>query len=89
MEVFTMITKVTSLRLDEKAKADAYSIFEEIGLKPTQAFNLFLKQVVLQRGIPFDVKIPNQQTIDAMRELKNGGGKTYKTSQDMYDDLDI
>ena len=84
-----MVTEPTSLRLDIDAKKKAYAVFEAVGLKPTQAINLFLRQVALRGGLPFDVKIPNAETIEAMQELENGGGKHYKTPQEMYDDLNI
>jgi DNA-damage-inducible protein J len=58
-------------------------------LPSSQAFNLFLHQVALQGGIPFDIKIPNADTVEAREKLSNGGGKRYKNSQKMYDDLGI
>jgi len=84
-----MATEPTNLRLDPKAKAEAYAVFKQIGLKPAQAVNLFLHQVVLQGGIPFDIKIPNAETREAITELEAGGGKRYKNSQEMFEDLGI
>ena len=84
-----MSTEPTSLRLDAEAKKLAYPIFEKIGIKPAQAINLFLRQVALNRGLPFDIKIPNDETLEAMQEIQQGGGKRYKSSEDMFDDLDI
>ena len=84
-----MPTEPTNLRLDPEAKEGAYAVFKQIGLKPAQAFNLFLHQVTLHGGLPFDVKIPNAETLEAMNELESGGGKRYKNSQEMFKDLDI
>ncbi|GJQ60526.1 MAG: hypothetical protein SCALA701_33270 [Candidatus Scalindua sp.] len=84
-----MTTEPTSLRLDADAKKRAYKVFAKVGLKPWQAFNLFLRQVAMRGGIPFDIKIPNAETKEAMEELASGGGKRYKTSEDMYKDLGI
>ncbi len=84
-----MATESTSLRLDAEAKKQAYAVFKAVGLKPTQAINLFLRQVALRRGLPFDVKIPNAETLEAMKELESGGGRHYKNSEEMYKDLDI
>jgi DNA-damage-inducible protein J len=84
-----MATEPTNLRLDAEAKKQAYKVFAKVGIKPAQAVNLFLHQVALQGGIPFDIKIPNADTVEAMEELSNGGGKRYKNSQKMYDDLGI
>ena len=84
-----MNTEPTSLRLDTEAKKMAYPILEKIGLKPAQAINLFLRQVALNKGLPFDVKIPNTETIEAIQEIENGGGTKYKSSDEMFEDLEI
>ena len=82
-----MNTEPTSLRLDAEAKKQAYSIFDKIGLKPAQAINLFLRQVALNRGLPFDVKIPNAETIAAIKELDEGKGKIYTDTDEFFNDL--
>jgi DNA-damage-inducible protein J len=69
-------------------KAQAYEVFNMIGIKPTQAFNLFLRQVALQKGLPFDVKIPNAETIEAMEEVRNGGGTRFKNASEMFAEWD-
>jgi len=84
-----MTTEPTSLRLDAEAKKEAYAIFKAVGLKPTQAINLFLRQVALRGGLPFDIKVPNADTVESMQELKNGGGQKYTSSDDLFKDLDI
>ena len=84
-----MTTEPTSLRLDSEAKAKAYAIFEQLGIKPAQAINLFLRQVALQGGIPFEIKVPNAETLEAMEEIASGGGKSYKNAREMFEDLGI
>lgn len=84
-----MTTEPTNIRLDTEAKAQAYAVFEQIGIKPAQAVNLFLRQVAMQGGIPFDIKVPNAETIEAMEELKNGGGERAKTTQELLEKLGI
>ncbi len=84
-----MVTEPTNLRLDPDMKAEAYAVFQAIGLKPAQAFNLFLRQVALHKGLPFDVKIPNAETRAAIEELENGGGINYKNAEEMFKDLKI
>ena len=83
-----MSTEPTSLRLDVEAKKMAYPIFEQIGLKPAQAVNLFLRQVALNRGLPFDVKLPNAETIEAMKELDEKKGKIYTSTDEFFKDLE-
>jgi len=49
-------------RVEPKLKEDAEKLFEQLGLSTTQAITLFYRQVVLRRGLPFDVIIPNATT---------------------------
>lgn len=84
-----MTTEPTSLRLDVDAKKQAYAIFEQVGLKPTQAINLFLKQVALRGGIPFDIKVPNADTLAAMEELTSGKAQRFNSADDLFEDLGI
>ncbi len=62
----------TSVKLDTKAKLQAQIIFNSLGLTMGNAFNLFLHQVNLHNGLPFDVKIPNKKTQKAIKESRAG-----------------
>jgi DNA-damage-inducible protein J len=84
-----MTTEPTNFRLDAEAKAAAYAVFDKVGLKPAQAINLFLRQVALRGGLPFDIKVPNAQTIQAIRDLEKGKGKKFKNTDKFYKDLGI
>ena len=50
-------------RVDPVVKEQAEEILDELGISMSTAMGLFLKQIVLQRGIPFDVKIPTKKPI--------------------------
>ncbi|MBU8790550.1 type II toxin-antitoxin system RelB/DinJ family antitoxin [Oceanobacillus caeni] len=54
------MAKTTNLyvRLEPELKEQAESILGQLGIPLSNAVNIFLKQVVMQKGIPFDVKIP-------------------------------
>jgi len=62
-------------RVDSGLKSEVEAIFSELGLTTSQAITLFLKRVKRERGIPFDLKIPNNTTIEAMNEAKNMDGE--------------
>jgi len=46
-----------AVRVDDELKKEATLIFNELGLDMTTAVKLFLKQSVLTRSIPFEVKL--------------------------------
>ena len=62
----------TNVYLDAEIKAKAQAIFKQYGLGLSEAFNIFLTQSVMERGIPFAIKVPNLATIEAMKEAREG-----------------
>lgn len=69
-------------RIDSNLKKDVEEIFKDIGINTSQAINIFLKKVQRERGIPFQLKIPNETTVNAMNEAKNNEGEIIS-----FDDL--
>ena len=57
-----------AVRVDDKLKKEATEVFSELGLDMTTAVKLFLKQSVLTRSIPFELKLDSDYEI----ELENG-----------------
>ena len=49
-----------AVRVDDALKKEATAIFNELGLDMSTAVKLFLKQSVLTRSIPFDVKLDSE-----------------------------
>ena len=48
-------------RVDPQLKEEAEAILQELGLSTTQALTLFYQQIRLQRGIPFEIRLPNNR----------------------------
>lgn len=61
-------------RISERIKGEASQILNKVGLNVSDAIRLFLNQVVLKKGIPFPVCIPNEETISAMESADKGEG---------------
>lgn len=59
-------------RCDADLKNSAEAIFKELGITTSQAINMFLAKVKREKGIPFELKIPNSITADAMEEAQKG-----------------
>jgi DNA-damage-inducible protein J len=55
-------------RIKEDLKEDVNKVFDKLGLTTTEAITLFYKQIKLNNGLPFDVKIPNKTTRKTMIE---------------------
>lgn len=69
-------------RVEPELKQDAETVFSRLGLSTTQAITLFYKQVTLQQGLPFAVKIPNAETRKALQEAYDGENLTEHESLD-------
>ena len=59
-------------RVDPNLKAEVENVFGQLGLTATQAITLFYQQVKLNRGLPFDVRIPNVVTQQTFAETDAG-----------------
>ena len=78
----------TTVRVDEVIYHEAKDILSQIGLSYSQAISVFNNMIVLKKGLPFDVKIPTIDTQRAFEELENKKGRSFKTTQELFDDLD-
>ena len=66
----------TSLRLEEETFREAKDILKSLGMNFTEAVNVFASMIVQERGLPFDVKLPNEETLKAIKEAEEGIGET-------------
>jgi DNA-damage-inducible protein J len=83
-------TAVISARIDPELKHDAEEVFRELGLTATQAITLFYKQVELERGLPFAVRVPNDATAEALEQSRTRQDlESFNTLDDLFEDLGI
>lgn len=81
-------TETIRARVEPELKSEAEAILKEVGLSSSEAMRLFLYQIVRQRGLPFEVKIPNAETMAAIEELEAGKGVSVNSLEDLLDDAD-
>jgi DNA-damage-inducible protein J len=62
-------------RVEQKLKARAGRVLAKVGVSTSDAITMFLTQVVLKGGLPFDVRTPNAETRKAIEELESPGGR--------------
>ncbi len=60
--------------MEPELKQEAEKVFAALGLSPTEAITLFYKQVTFYQGLPFAVKIPREETLEAIRQARSGKG---------------
>ena len=69
-----------SIRIDEKLKQKFDSLCEELGLTMSAAINMFVKAVVREQRIPFELSLntPNAETLKAIEDVEKGIGLSQK-----------
>ena len=59
-------------RINPSTKKKAQKIFDKLNISMSEAISLFLTQVSLRNGIPFDIKIPNELTEETLLKSEIG-----------------
>ena len=77
----------TTIRVEESSYQQAKEILSKMGLNYSQAISVFNNMIVLNNGLPFELKIPNDNTKKALQELEERKGKNFKNVDELFDDL--
>ena len=87
-------TSNISIRMDSELKAAAEALYEELGMNLSTAFNIFVRQSLRERGIPFKITecTPTHETVSALIEAeriaKDSSVKGYHDVNELFADLD-
>jgi len=83
-------TSTISARIDPELKGRVEQVFRDLGLTTAQAITLFYKQVELQHGLPFSVKIPTETTVKALEDARlRRNVESFNSAEDLFKDLRI
>lgn len=74
-------------RIEPELKSEAEDILHKVGLSSAEAVRLFYKQICLHKGLPFDVRVPNKETLKAMHDTNKRKTKKVKNIDDLFKDL--
>ena len=92
-------TSTVFARVEPELKEQAEQVLSQLGIPMSNAVSMFLRQVVLQRGIPFEMKLPKKQPLvygqltkaqldtaleEGMEDIR--AGRTYE-AQEVLDEL--
>ena len=77
-------------RIEPELKKHTEEIFEQLGLSVTQAITLFYKQVEVRNGLPFNVVIPTNETLETFEATDADKDLVVcKDADDMFNHLGI
>lgn len=74
-------------RIDSAVKAEAAAVLSTIGITVSDAVRLLLMRVAQDKALPFEPLIPNEETIEAMREAQRGNLPQADTIEHLFEEL--
>ena len=74
-------------RIDTETKERAARALKVMGLSTSDAIRMLMVRIADEQRLPFEVKVPNATTQEAMRELAEGKGKKFDSVADLMADL--
>ena len=78
---------VVRARIDEHIKEEATVVLAAMGLTLSDAFRMMLTRVAREKALPFEPLVPSATTIEAMKQARDGGLKSFATVEDLMADL--
>lgn len=77
-----MKTETVRARVEPSLKYEVETVLDHLGLTMSEAIELYLCQIKLQKGIPFDIRIPTDLTLETFNKTDR------KEELNQHDDLD-
>ncbi len=74
-------------RIDGAVKDEAATVLAAMGLTVSDAVRLLLTKVAREHTLPFDLLVPNAETIAAMKEARQGNLTSFATVEELMADL--
>jgi DNA-damage-inducible protein J len=77
-------------RIEPGLKIEVENILSDLGLTVSETVHLLFRQIKLQRGLPFDVRIPNELTARTLNASKHGKSvRRFGSKKKLYADLGL
>ena len=77
-------TTMARARIRPDIKSEAESIIHALGVSVSTAYELFYRQIIMHRGLPFDLRIPNETTLKAIADARKGHGEKFATTDAFF-----
>lgn len=78
---------VVRARIDARIKNEAAAVLATMGLTVSDAFRLMMVRIANEKALPFEPLVPNETTVEAMREARRGGLPRFASVGALMDDL--
>lgn len=78
---------VVQVRVDSQIKKKAVDALDEMGLSLSEIVRVLLVRVGQEQAVPFEVRVPNPETIKAIEAGRRGEVARFKSVKGLMEDL--
>jgi DNA-damage-inducible protein J len=78
---------VLQVRIDGRIKKEAAHVLDDMGLSVSDAVRMLLVRVAAEKAMPFDIRVPNRETVEAMEAGRRGDVASFKSVEELMADL--
>ena len=78
---------VVRARVSGRVKEEAAAVLDEMGLSVSDAIRMLLVRVAAEKALPFEARVPNPETVAAMKEARSGKLRSFATAEDLLTGL--
>jgi DNA-damage-inducible protein J len=83
-------TATIRTRIEPVLKNEVEAILAQLGLTASEVVHLLYRQIQLQRGLPFEVRLPNKLTATVLKASKEGRNvKRFGSKKELFSDLGV
>lgn len=75
--------------IDKDLKQQAEIALKKMGVSVSDYIRMAFIRLIDEQAIPFQIKVPNETTLEAMKELKEGKGQKFENAEEMFKALDL
>ena len=83
-----MENSVVRARINQDIKTEASAVLAAMGLTISDAFRLMMTRIAQEKTLPFELLVPNNVTIEAIKAARLGQMKIVKSTQELFESLD-
>ena len=82
-------SNIVRARIDGVTKEKASAALAAMGLSVSDAIRMMMHRVAEEQKLPFEVRVPNRESVAAVAELDAGKGQSFASADALFDDFGI
>ena len=83
----TATSTMIHVRIDERTKTEATKSLKKMGLSVSDVVRIVLKRIATEKALPFEVRVPNLKTAEAIMEARQGHLPSFSSVAELMSDL--